>query len=84
MMMQVDDGWSASKYKKILEDLRTAITEEYQFKILPSTRYMVIDIKMDLVNSWYNSLQFFDESTFGTKCSTNSRAKEREVIHTVK
>jgi hypothetical protein len=53
IIVHVDDAWTGSKRKQTLIEVQEAIGEEYQFKVVPPTRYIGINITMDPTNSRY-------------------------------
>ena len=53
IIVHVDDAWVGSKSIETLHEVRKAIGEEYQFRVVPPTRYIGINITMDLPNSRY-------------------------------
>lgn len=68
----MDDAWTGSKRKQTLIEVREAIGEEYQFKVVPPTRYIGINITMDLANSRY----FLSQQHLIDKILTRFRMKE--------
>ena len=53
IIVHVDDAWTGSKRKQTLIEVEEAIGEEYQFKVVPPTRYIGINITMHPTNSRY-------------------------------
>ncbi len=53
ILVHVDDAWVGSTRKQTLVDIRTAVGEEYDFKVVPPTRYIGLNIVMDRPNKRY-------------------------------